>query len=328
MDVVRTNNDVLIHVSRPAMAGEFEICFPAGLYPDGTNFALDTLDVVESLEEQLSFFRPSSAIHEINRYAADEPVSVEPALFELLCLAMQLYEETDGAYDITSTPLWEAWGFARRAGRMPSESQLNEAMQRVGGNLVELDKDRHTIRFRKPGVQISLGSVGKGYALDQCSEKLRSLGMNDFLLSGDQSSVLAHGTAWTVGICDPSNAERQVGVIRLQDRALGTSGVQFQSFQHEGHCYGHIFDPRTGKPVEGVLSTTVLAPSAALADMLSTAFFVLGPKKAVQYCQAHPEIGLVMFTSPSGGSKGSSEGPPEMWTAGLSQETWAETTAK
>ena len=325
MSASNRNDDLLIRVSRRAMACEFEVCFPAEPYPHGTELALETLDLVDALEGQLSYFRPTSEITRINLLAADGPVEVEPGLFELLRLAARLHEETGGAYDITSTPLWEAWGFARRAGGVPSELQVAEARQLVGGRLMELDAAGRTIRFLKPGVRINLGSVAKGYALDRCGEKLLSSGMADFLLHGGQSSVLGRGkqiparedsreTPWEVGVRHPGHPERRLGTIRLCNRALGTSGSQFQSFRHEGRRYGHILDPRTGQPAEGVLSATVVAPTAALADALSTALFVMGARQSLDYCRAHPEIGAVLVCpNPHGGGI-------EVHTVGLSDE--------
>jgi thiamine biosynthesis lipoprotein len=323
----------LIRVSRRAMACEFEVCFPEGECENGTEFALESLDLVEMLESQLSFFRPESEISRINRLAAETPVEVEPALFDLLCLAMRLCEETAGAYDITSAPLWEAWGFARRAGQIPSDAQLAEARSCVGGHLLELNPAERTIRFRKPGVKINIGSIGKGYALDVCAERLLSLGMTRFLLHGGQSSVLARGSqtlepdgplsqrergvGWEIGLCDPRQPSRRLAVVRLGDRALGTSGGQFQSFRHRGRRYGHILDPRSGRPAEGVFSATVVAPTAALADALSTAFYVLGPQPALTYCQIHPEIGMVMLCP------GTHAGKVEIHTAGLVDEELA-----
>jgi thiamine biosynthesis lipoprotein ApbE len=262
------NCDQLVHVSRRAMATEFEVCFPSGKCPEGTRFALDALGLVEAAEEQLSYFRPTSQVSRVNRSAADGPVQVEPRLFELLCLAAKLCEQTGGAYDITSAPLSEAWGFARRAGEVPSEAQLAEARTRVGGHLWELDSAQQTVRFLQPGVQINLGSIGKGYALDVCAERLLTLGMTDFLLHGGQSSVLAHGSplargegrggreeandecrmmndespevappdihhpsfiihhsSWEIGVSHPCRVGQRLAVIRLHDRALGTSSA-------------------------------------------------------------------------------------------------------
>ena len=338
--------NLLIRVSRRAMACEFEVCFPAGSCAGGANVALEALDLVESLEEQLSYFRPTSEISRINLLAAESPVEVEPRLFDLLRLAMRLHEETAGAYDITSTPLWEAWGFARRAGKIPSDADLADARTHVGGQFVELDPVRRTIRFHRPGVKINVGSIGKGFALDVCAERLRLLGMTDFLVQGGKSSVLASGEGrlatastrckedwetrrlgdeetgsagqpWEVGVPHPRQAGKRLGVVRLHNRALGTSGGQFQSFRHHGRRYGHILDPRSGRPAEGVLSATVTAPTAALADALSTAFFVLGPQPSLDYCRKHPEIGMILFGIAQNG------GEVELHRAGLENDDWA-----
>jgi thiamine biosynthesis lipoprotein len=243
---------------------------------------------------------------------------------------MTLHEETEGAYDITSTPLWEAWGFARRAGEIPSESQLAEARTRVGSHLVELNAAQRTIRFCRPGVRINLGSIGKGHALDVCSRRVLSLGMADFLFHGGQSSVLARGFRtpgladdspsklqhWEIGIRDPRQPGRRLGIVRLRDRALGTSSGQFQSFRYQGRRYGHILDPRSGLPAEGVLASTVVAPTAALADALSTAFYVMGPQQSLDYCRRHPEIGAVLTCQDR-------DGQVEIQTAGLARDDLA-----
>jgi thiamine biosynthesis lipoprotein len=293
-------SDVLIHVSRRAMACEFEVRFPAARYPHGTELALQALDPLESLEEELSFFRPASRISRINLLAAEDPVEVSPATFALLQQCVTLFEETDGAYDITAAPLWETWGFARRKGEVPSEAQLAEARALVGCQWLELDATRRTIRFRRPGMRINLGSIGKGFALDVCGEQLTTAGMADFLFHGGQSSILARGSqstdaCWEVGVRHPTQSGRRLGVVRLHDRALGTSSGQFQSFRYQGRRYHHILDPRTGLPADAVLATTVIAPTATLADALSTAFFVLGPDRASAYCEKHPDIGAIII---------------------------------
>jgi FAD:protein FMN transferase len=326
----RTNDDLLIHVSRRAMACEFEVRFPAKKYEQGTEWALESLELVDVLEGQISYFQPTSEISRINHLAAHQPVEVESQLFDLLRLTTKLNEETRGAYDITSTPLWEAWGFARRAGSIPSDAQLADAMSLVGGHLVELEPSRRTVRFKRAGVRINLASIGKGFALDVCAERLQATGMNDFLLHGGQSSVLAKGSPlaaptegdklqappWEIGIRDPLHPDRRVGIVRLRQRALGTSGSQFQSFRHRGHRYGHILDPRSGRPAEGILSTTVLAPTAALADALSTAFYVMGVERSFEYCRRHPEIGAVLISpTPQGGGI-------QLHTVGLGTDDW------
>ena len=321
----------LLRISRRAMACEFEVCLNAGQYEQGTERALEALDLVEVLEEQLSYFRPTSEISAINRTAARRPVAVEPRLFELLEMAMRVSEETHRAFDLTSTPLWEAWGFSRRAGAVPSPEQLAEARTYVGSHLVELDPQHRTIRFRRPGVRLNLGSLGKGYALDRCAEKLAAAGMGDFLLHGGYSSVLARGSpqgaegpsrgttspGWTVGIRHPMRRDRRVAEVRLSGRALSTSGASAQSFRHQGRRYGHIIDPRTGQPAEGVLSATAVAPSAALAEALSTAFYVMGPDPALDYCRPRPELAAVVVY------RSSQDGEIDILSAGFSDRELA-----
>jgi thiamine biosynthesis lipoprotein len=315
------HGDLMMHLSRRAMATQFEIRFPgamrdmAGGRGQDAQLALETLELLEGLEEQMSLFRPASEINRINLLAAERPVEVEPGLFRLLCLAKDVWLQTEGVLDITATPLWQAWGFAGRAGAVPSEEQIADALSRTGFQFVELDGRRNTVRFSRPGIQLNLGGIGKGYALDRCAAKLIGGGMEHFLLHGGQSSILAHGADltraanskdatsnfWTIGIPHPWKTQRRVAEIRLRNRAIGTSSSQFQFFRHKGKYYGHIIDPRTGRPAEGVLSATVVASSSALADALSTAFYVLGAEKSLAYTQAHPEIATVLLTPSSRG---------------------------
>ena len=309
----------LVHLSRKAMAGEFEICLPVAIAGAAGAAALQALDLIQSLESQLSFFQPDSDISRINRHAAAAAVEVEPRLFALLQSAVQLWRESGGAYDLTAAPLWEAWGFAHRAGAVPSPEQLAEARALVGGQWVELDEARQTVRLLRPGMRLNLGSIGKGFAVDRAAEHLLAAGVSDFLVHGGYSSVAARGLAcpakilavderaggvvgspWTIGVKDPLRDERRLGQIELHDRALGTSGAQFQSFRHRGRRYGHILDPRSGQPAEGVLSVTVLAPTAAEADALSTAFYVMGPEAAADYCRRHTSIAALIFVPAAG----------------------------
>jgi thiamine biosynthesis lipoprotein len=302
-------DDVLLHVTRRAMACDFELRFSAAEGEDRLALALETLEMLDPLERQLSFFQTDSELNRINLLAGEQPVLVEPELFELLQLAVKLSAETQGAMDITSTPLWQLWGFARRAGGIPTEEQIAEALSQVGSRLVQLDPAEKSVFFTQPGVKLNLGSLGKGYALDRLADALCEGGMKDFLLHGGQSSILARGEGigergegrgarregWIVGVPNPQMPSRRIAEIHLKNKALGTSSAQFQSFRYEGKRYGHLIDPRTGRPAEGVLSATAVAPNATLADALSTAFYVLGPEASQAYCEKHSEFGVILF---------------------------------
>lgn len=292
----------LVHFSREAMACRFELSLNAGQYPEGAQAALEALDVIDQLEDQLTIYRPGSEVSQINRLAAQQPQPVEPRLFALLAQCRELGEATGGAFDITSGVLSRLWGFTRRQGTLPTDEELADALQCVGSDKFTLNSPDRSIRLLKPGVELNLGSIGKGYALDRAAEHLRRQGVADFLWQGGQSSILARGHrgelpdgGWIVGLEDPVRPGRRLAEIRLRDRALGTSGSAVQFFRHNGKRYGHILDPRTGRPAEGVYSATVLAPTAAEADALATACYVLGEERAAELAASRPEMGLLLM---------------------------------
>jgi FAD:protein FMN transferase len=315
----------LVQLKRWAMACNFEVYLNAGQHEQATQVALEGLDLIELLEAQLTVYRDSSELMHINRTAAGEPVRVEPRLFGLLERASQLHRETQGAFDITSGPLTKVWGFYRRAGSLPADADLAAALARVDGRKLELDPSAQTVRFAAEGMELNLGAIGKGYALDRSAELMAAAGVADFLWHGGQSSVLARGMCaangpedrgWVVGVRDPLRPDRRLAEIRLCDAALATSGSSVQFFRHGGKRYGHILDPRTGWPAEGMFSATVIAREAADADALSTAFYVLGVDAAVDYCGTHPGVGaLLVHPSPSGSKV-------EVTPAGLEPDAW------
>ena len=315
----------LLRLSRQAMACTFEIFINAGQYEHGTDAALAALDLVDRLEDQLSIYRDHSEVSRLNRQAATDAVTVEPQLFELLVRAVELHRRTAGAFDVTAGRLSRVWGFTRRRGEIPDADDLDAARSCVGSQHLELDSTSCRVHFRRPGLEINLGGIGKGYALDRCAQHLAALGIDDVLLHGGSSSVLARGTrgrlpgepGWLVGVRNPLHPGRRVGTLRLTDRALATSGSGTQFFMHQGRRYGHILDPRSGWPSEGVLTVSVLAPTAAEADALATAFYVMGPQAANGYCQQHREVSAVMLCP------GPREGSFETHLFGLDQHEWS-----
>ena len=290
----------LLAVSRQAMAGEFEVSFDKTLYPWGTEIAIAALDEVQRLERKLSVFLPDSQVSYINKVAAFDPVPLDDELFELIRFCLDLSEQTGGAIDITSTPLWKLWGFADKKVRVPTASEIANALETVGSRFVELDDATRTIRFTRAGVQLNFGCVGKGLALDAASRVLENAEMRDFQIHGGLSSVLTRGNfrqnepGWTLGVAHPVYPGQRLAEIRLVDESLGTSGSQKQFFLHQNRRYGHILDPRTGYPSEQTLMVTVVARSAMLADALSTAFYVMQPAEVEAYCTAHPDISTLL----------------------------------
>jgi thiamine biosynthesis lipoprotein len=296
----------LMQVERQAMACRFAVYLNPDCPREAPEAALLGLSLVAELEDQLSIYRDHSEVSRLNRLAAHEVVEVEERLFGLLSRAIELHRRTGGAFDMTSGPLIKAWGFFRRRGAIPSEQDLAVALECVGSQWIELDSDHREVRFLQEGVEINLGAIGKGYALDRCAERIASEGVQDFLLHGGQSSVLARGRqktsltgakGWTIAVKHPVWPKRLLAEIDLQNKSLGTSGAENQYFFHQGKRYGHILDPRTGQPASGVLAASVIAADAATADALSTAFYVAGVDSAKEYCEKFTDAAALIVTA-------------------------------
>jgi thiamine biosynthesis lipoprotein len=296
--------DCLLQIGRRAMACDFEVCCQPARFPGAVEASTEALDLIEMLEDQMTVYRDHSEIMRVNRDAHRLACRVEARLFALLHQCLQWSAETEGAFDITTGPLIKLWGFYTRQGRFPAEQEVQEVLQRVGYRHVRLDQEQLAVRFDCPGVELNLGSVGKGYALDRAAEILDAAGVADYLFHGGKSSILARGARqaatetaaavpWSIALQHPLRPERRLAELTVRDRAVGTSGSGRQFFYHGGRRYGHVLDPRTGRPAEGLLSATVLAPRAAQADALATTFFVLGIDATRAYCESHPELAVV-----------------------------------
>jgi thiamine biosynthesis lipoprotein len=304
--------DHWIRVHRTAMACRFEVVLRDG---DAAHVAVAraALDEADRLEALLTVFRDTSALVRVNRTARDGAVRAEPELFELLRLSSRMHAATGGAFDITATPLSRCWGFLRREGRLPSLAEIEAARARVGMEHVELDPARHTIHFRRPGIELNLGAIGKGYALDSMARLLWTHGCRQAVLSAGGSSVVAigggglalsgvEGPGWTIDLRSRQMARNRIARLRLRDGALATSGAGEQFVDVNGTRYGHVLDPRTGWPASGVVSVSVVTRDAAVADALSTACLIAGESLAARYCAENPET-LVLLTPDDGSER-------------------------
>ncbi len=247
------------------------------------------------LDRQWSNYREDSDLSDVNRRAASEPVNVDRELFKMLETCLKYSRETGGAFDITVGPLLKIWGFFRGTGRLPKAEEIAPTLERVGWQKVRLDARQGTVRFRAPGMELDLGAIGKGYAVDRAAEVLREADVAAALILSGTSSILAIGSppgqdGWTVHVRDPKDAKKSVARLALKDAALSTSGNYERFFEAEGKIYSHIFDPHTGYPAQGVLSTTVVGSTGTDTDALSTAFFVMGKERAHGYMKQHPGL--------------------------------------
>lgn len=317
----RLGSDDLIKATRPAMGSYFEVRLAANT-PGAADLAGRVLDRIDELESQLTVYRDDSEVSRLNATAHLGPIDVEPGLFRLLELALELGRATGGAYDVTTGALSEAWGFFKGPRRVPGPQALAEARERTGQHHLTLDPEARTVTFDRAGVAINLGSIGKGYAIDSAAEVVKNYWWpTSALVHGGRSSLYALGSPpgrfggrWEIAVRNPFQPETPLGILRLRNRGMGTSGTDFQQFEVDGRVYGHILDPRTGEPAFGPASVTVVAPTAAQADALSTAFYLLGSDAAADYMTAHPEIAAIFV------SEGKADGSPSVVTFGLTAD--------
>lgn len=289
-----------------AMGTDFDVLLNPDGPPQQLAAASDALAEVSRLEAQYSVYRDDSELSLLNRDAVRQDIPVEPRLFDLLHRACQISRDTAGAFNPAAGRLIRCWRDARRAEQLPGDEELAAAV--AAGNLdaIVWDAERFTIRFETEGPQFDLGGIGKGYAVDEAAELLISQGVENWLVHGGKSSARVRGghaghEGWPIALHNPLLPDRPFLTLLLKEGALSTTGTAVQWFRQGGRRYGHVLDPRTGWPVEHVLSVSVIAPDAATADALSTAFFVLGVEKTLSYCDNSENVGVILFPQPQDG---------------------------
>jgi thiamine biosynthesis lipoprotein len=290
-----------------AMACDFDVIVNPEGPVDQMDAASTALELVHDLEQQLSVYRDDTELSLLNRSAFERPVTVELHLFELLSRGRALSELTHGAFEPVAGALIRLWRICRAGARIPTEAEVQLALGQCGIGNVAFDAAEQTVRFCKPGLEFNLGAIGKGYAVDRAGECLLERGVTNWMVHGGRSSIRAQGRhagydGWPVGLKNPLIPDKPFATLLLHDASLGTSGTAVQWFRHNGRRYGHILDPRTGWPIESLLSVSVIAPDSAMADALSTAFFVLGVEKSLACCDNLPEsVAAIFFPLPRKG---------------------------
>lgn len=248
-----------------------------------------------------------AAVKEINRLDALWSVSSEQGevykvnqegegklsedTYDLVCEAQSMNQMTDGAFDMTVYPLMELWGFTSGNYKVPSEHEIQAALRKVDQSRVKITKD-HRITLEQ-GQQMDLGAIAKGYTSSRIMEIYKENDVTSGMVSlGGNVQALGtkpDGTKWKIGIRDPESAEGDIiGVVSLADQAVITSGGYERYFEEDGNTYHHILDTKTGYPADnGLSSVSIISEDGTLADGLSTALFVMGKEKAIEFWREH-----------------------------------------
>ncbi len=241
----------------------------------------EALDEIDRIDRLMSHYKKESELSKINREASKRPVRVEPELFDFISECIKYSRESDGAFDITVGPLMKAWGFFRDEGRLPSDSELSSARRSTGYQHIILNDNEKTVRFDMAGIELDLGGIAKGYAVDRAVRLLKSRGIERALVNAGGSTIYGLGSppdssGWEIKIQDPVDNKKFALTVNLNNRALSISGSYEKFFEVNGVRYSHIMDPRTGMPVQGLLSVAVLTDTGTAGDALDNVFFVLG----------------------------------------------------
>ena len=235
---------------------------------------------ISRIEKLISSWDPASETSEVNRQAGIQPIKVSAELFELISRCIELSKLTDGAFDISYASMDRLWKFDGSMKELPSAQEIKASVARVGYQKILVDEVSQTIFLRENGMKIGFGAIGKGYAADMAKDLLLREGVVAGIINaaGDMSSwgTQPGGKPWQVAITNPMDKTKSFGLLPMGEGAVVTSGDYEKFVRFNGKRYSHIMDPRTGYPATGIISATVFAPKAELADALSTAVFVMG----------------------------------------------------
>jgi thiamine biosynthesis lipoprotein len=286
IEVSWTSIPNLHRFTHAAMATTFEII----ICNDNVNYARQASNAafseLDRIEQELSRFIENSDITRINNLAAGQSLRIGLVAFECLKLSVQMYNRTNGAFDVTMGPFVDHWLAKRETAHRPVQERLDLALEQTGTNLIQLDENEHTVALLASPLHIDLGGIGKGYALEQMAEFLHEWSIDTALLHGGYSSVLAldppaEMEGWPLTLSNPSNRKQTLARLSLRRRAVSGSGLL------KGP---HIIDPRTAQPVEGKRAAWACANSAVVADALSTAFMIMTPSEIENYCRLHKNV--------------------------------------
>jgi len=291
------------------MATNFEVT----VYRTELKQSLATTDLeaayqqVVDVDQLMSLYRADSELVSLNALAGTGMVPVSAEMFDILGAAQHYSRLSDGAIDVTIQPLAELWGFYHmESATVPPLEKIDAVLKKVGSNRLELDIAKEAVSLHGDS-RLDLGSIAKGYAVDRALAALRARGVPAALVNlGGNIGVIGLPPGkrpWMIGIKHPRE-ERLIGEVRFWHGAVATSGDYYRYFEVNGRRYSHLLDPRSGWPVQGMASFTVVAPNATAADALSTAAMVLGPVHGVQLLNECGNVdGLLLKPTSNGGKE-------------------------
>lgn len=281
------------------MGSRFELTVVAADSLKGNAYITQGVEEIRRIEKLISSWDSKSETSAINAAAGKMPVTVSQELYDLIDRCLKLSKLTDGAFDISYASMDRIWKFDGSMKSMPSEEEIRQSVAKVGYENIVLNKEKSSVFLKLPGMKIGFGAVGKGYAADRAKELLLKSGVKAGIInaSGDMNTwgKQPNGADWKVALTNPMDKNKAFGLLPVVDRAVVTSGNYEKQVVFNGKTYSHIIDPRTGYPATGILSVTVFAPKAELADALATSVFVMGKETGLDRINQLPNIECVII---------------------------------
>lgn len=282
-----------------SMGVSFEITLVAHNSAQAENYFNIGKKEINRIENLISSWNPRSQTSQVNLSAGSRGVMVDAELFSLIQRAQTISALTDGAFDITFAAIDPIWAFDGQEKTMPEETVLKASIAKIGYSKIQLDSGSNKVYLPIEGMKIGFGAIGKGYAADRVKKLLKSYGVTSGVInaSGDIAAWGAQpdGTPWQIGLVNPMKENKVFAWFPIKDSAVVTSGDYKKYVMIDGERYGHILNPKTGIPSKGLVSVTVFAPKAEMADGLATALFVMGHETGIHLVNQLPEVDALMI---------------------------------
>ncbi len=255
---------------------------------------------IKRIEKLISSWDPNSQTSEIIRNAGIKPVIVDQELFNLIRRSIKVSELTHGAFDISYASMDKVWRFDGEMKQLPDSSVVAASVAKINYKNIILNPDTRTVFLKDKGMKIGFGAIGKGYAANKALDIMSKMNLSGALVnaSGDLISWGKNedGKDWKVGIVNPKQKEKVFSWLNISETAVVTSGNYEKFVKINGETYSHIIDPRTGYPVKGLSSVSIICPNAELADALATSVFVLGKEKGLELINQLKGIECLLIT--------------------------------
>lgn len=281
------------------MGTRFEVTVVAQDQVEANSYINLAIEEMARIERLISSWDEGSQTSKINRNAGIQPVIVDKELFDLIKRCIALSKLTDGAFDISYASMDRIWKFDGSMTAFPLEEDIKASVAKVGYKNIILNESQQTVFLKHKGMKIGFGAVGKGYAADKAKALLYSKGVNSGIInaSGDMNAwgKQPNGNPWKVAITNPLNKNKAFALLPLHNSSVVTSGNYEKYVVFDGKRYTHIIDPRTGYPSTGIISVTVFAPKAELADALATSVFVMGKEIGLDRINQMPQIECIII---------------------------------